>query len=460
MKRMKKNLPIRISLFAMLFMFTSNVMKAQDTPVATEEKANPMDTLVANVKNLNDNMSILKKIKFSGYIQAQFQATDSTGTKSFAGGDFPTYADKRFMLRRARLKAEYNGTNSQYVFQVDATEGGFKIKEIYLKYNIPALKNIFSLTVGNQNRPFGYEIGYSSGSSESPERGRMSQIIFNDEYDLGAMLTVQAPKSMPLLNAFKLEAGMFNGTGSGVADFDKQKDFISHLTFNKTFNEKINIGAGVSYYDGAWRQGSKYVYSMNDLGAGVNGFKCDSTATNIGSYTTSKRQYMGADLQINIDWFLGMTSLRGEYIQGQQPSIASAGPKGTANPAPTATNSSGAPTTTDKTYIRNFNGAYFYFVQNIGQTKHQLVAKFDWYDPNTKVAGNDVSAKIGTTSTNLSASDIKYSTLGVGYIYKATENLKFTLFYDMVKNETSTGMKGYTQDLKDNVLTCRVQYKF
>ena len=57
------------------------------------------------------------------------------------------------------------------------------------------------------------------------------------------------------------------------------------------------------------------------------------------------------------------------------------------------------------TYIRHFNGAFFYFLQNIINTKHQLLVKYDWYDPNTKVKGNE----IGKPGTNLTAADIKFS---------------------------------------------------
>jgi len=33
------------------------------------------------------------------------------------------------------------------------------------------------------------------------------------------------------------------------------------------------------------------------------------------------------------------------------------------------------------------------------------------------------------------------------------------LWYDLVKNE-STALTGYTNDLRDNVFTCRLQFRF
>ena len=93
--------------------------------------------------------------------------------------------------------------------------------------------------------------------------------------------------------------------------------------------------------------------------------------------------------------------------------------------------------------------------------KNQLIVKYDEFDPNTDVSGTAIGAD-NTTS----ASDVKYSTLGLGWIYHWDANVKFTVYYDMVTNEkvlSSTKVASlypYTNDLKDNVLTVRMQYKF
>jgi len=411
-----------------------------------EVELTPFDTLAKSVTELQSDLGLLKKIKLSGYMQAQYQFCDSNGVKSYAGGDFPANNDKRFTLRRARLKATYNGNFTQYVFQIDANEKGFSIKDMYAKVTEPWLQTV-SLTFGCQNRPFGNEIGYSSSMRESPERGRMSQVIFPGERDLGAMLTFQLPKTSRF-NFLKLEAGLFNGTGPGTVEFDKQKDIIGHLSMNKsTKNEILNFGAGVSYYKGGWRQGNKFVWeegTINTTSGDITGFVVDSTTTNLGQY--NKREYIGVDLQLNIDLPIGLTTFRAEYIQGTQPGIATSSASPSAQP-------------TADTYIRNFNGAYFYFVQNIMQTKFQVVVKYDWYDPNIKVSGKDIVDVVDSKKTKLSSTDIMYSTLGLGFAYKWDENIKLTAYYDMVQNET-TKLKGYTKDLPDNVLTIRMQYKF
>ena len=83
------------------------------------------------------------------------------------------------------------------------------------------------------------------------------------------------------------------------------------------------------------------------------------------------------------------------------------------------------------------------------------MVKYDWYDPNSKVE----KAEIGKPSTNLTLADIKFSTIGLGYAYYLNPQTKVILYYDIVRNE-KTQLTGYTTDLKDNILTCRLQFRF
>src|ERR1041384_3897762 len=85
--------------------------------VNAQENANPLDTLAQSVMKMQSRMDVMSRLKLSGYIQAQFQVADSNGAASFAGGNFASNVDKRFMVRRGRLKATYDGNLSQYVLQ-------------------------------------------------------------------------------------------------------------------------------------------------------------------------------------------------------------------------------------------------------------------------------------------------------------------------------------------------------
>ncbi|HLG41001.1 MAG TPA: hypothetical protein VI461_15075 [Chitinophagaceae bacterium] len=407
--------------------------------------AQPKDTLSEIVKGLQTDLKALKKLKISGYLQAQVQFADSNGIASYAGGSFNANTDKRFSVRRGRIKFVYDNSLSKYVLQVDVTEKGVGIKDAYVRFTDPWAK-AFHITAGVFDRPFGFEIGYSSSSREAPERGRMSQIIFPGERELGMMLTIQLPKKSRF-HFLKFDAGMFNGSGPTAVDFDFQKDFIGRLRADKSFKEeKFKIGGGFSYYSGGWRQGTNNVYSAGADSAGLSAFIQDNDTVNYGAIST--RQYMGFDLQFSFKSVIGTTALRGEFISGNQPGTSSTTASPSAQPS-------------SDTYQREFNGAYLCFVQDIGKTKHQLVAKYDWYDPNTSVAGNDIGKSItGAGFSKTNKQDIKYSTLGLGWIWNWDKNVKITTYYDMVTNETSSNLAGYSKDLTDNVVTVRVQYKF
>ncbi len=422
------------------------------------------DTTQATLVRYGQALELLNRIKVSGYVQAQFQYADSAGQPSFNGGNFPAGTDKRFAIRRGRVKFQYDSqpgekgwSTSQYVLQLDVTEKGLAIKDAYLKMTDP-WTGWLSLTAGMQNRPVGYEISYSSNLRESPERGRMSQIIFPGERDLGFMLTVQAPKTSKW-NFIKLDAGIFNGTGArapglDASDYDKFKDVIGRLSISKsTPSEKIKYGVGVSGYFGGFRVDSVTVYTYGIDSGNVKGFIKESKAVDnynngaVGSRDMTKRNYIGVDAQFAIDWFPGITTLRAEYIQGEQPAFSSS-------------SSSPAAISTADVYRRNFNGAYFYFLQNIGQSPLQAIVKYDWYDPNTDVEKDEIGKKVTSNAKATNATDVKYSTLGLGLSYRWDANVKVTAYYDVVTNEESANLKGFDKDLKDNVFTLRLQVRF
>ena len=432
-----------------------------------QESTNPIDTIATYVQKMNTSVTTLQKFKVSGYIQSQWQKADSMGIKSYSGGDFDSKMDNRFAVRRGRIKFSYTGTLSNYVLQLEATEKGVSIKDAYGNFTEPWLQ-AFTVTGGVFNRPFGFEVPFSSSSLESPERARFNQTLFPGEEDLGASITFQMPKTS-LWNFLKFEAGYFAGNGINP-EFDKKKDFIGHIGIQKaTSNEKIRFGFGLSYYNGGVYQGTKNVYKMKKIG-GVEVFSKVSADSTVGDF--NKRQYFGTDAQLTFETALGLTTLRGEYIFGTQPG----NDKSTTSPTSdftkvTATVKNGAVTvsTVPDSYLRNFNAGYICFIQSIAHTPLTFVAKYDFYDPNTKVNGNEIGQN--TTGTGIKATndtDLKYTTLGLGLIYAVSSNVKITAYYDMVANEKSKNLKpdfsksnsNFAKDLKDNVFTLRLQYKF
>jgi hypothetical protein len=436
--------------------------------VNSQNKDSIIEHLVKKERVLEQDLDSLEhsiektknRLKISGWVQFQYQHTDTAGAKNFDGGDFPTNSNNRFMIRRGRVKFSYTEKNILYVFQLNASERGVNIVEIYGKITDKWTKS-FSLQTGIINRPFGFEIQQSSSERASPERSRWTQTFMPNERDLGAMLTFQ-PTAKQKLSGLKIDAGFFNGTGiavsgtgtspgsavgttgvNGFTDFDKYKDFIGHIVYYKTV-KKNKFGVGFSHYNGGFAYQNNKVY---------NSISTDSTGSkvwNMADTTTKKyknglapRVYYGVEGFVNFKTKLGTTIIRGEYFWGTQTG------RDVDTRSPQAT-----PGITDAMYVRSFNAGYIYLIQKILNSKHDIVFKYEWYDPNTKISNSDLNGING-----MKQGDIKYTCLGVGYNIAITEQVKFMLHYNMVHNEI-TKIKGYTYDLKDNVLTVRMQYRF
>ena len=394
-------------------------------------------------------LSMYKKfnrIYITGYLQPQYQVAASKGAKSFNGGDFPAAVDNRFMLRRGRLRFDYARLNADnqlsvyFVFQFDGTERGVFIRDFWGRV-FENKWQVFSFTMGMFARPFGYEVNMSSSDRESPERGRMEQLLMKTERDLGGMVSFEPRRKDHPLRHFKLDVGLFNGPGlPATADYDSYKDLIARATIKPwALSKKVTLSAGLSFFNGGFLQNTRYMYRYGESN-GIKTFLADSSLSNLN--TEAPRRYAGADIQVKFRQNAGYTELRAEYWQGTQTATASS----TETP-PALLN--------EPSYARRFNGVFIYLLHNIVNAHHQLGIKYDWYDPNTHVSGND----IGRPGSSLSAADIKYNTLGLGYINYINENVKLVLWYDIVKNE-STQLAGYTSDLKDNVFTCRLQFRF
>ena len=384
-----------------------------------------------------------ENLHIGGYMQPQFQVAQAKGASSYEGGNFSEFSNNRFMLRRARLKFDYilpskekDFPKALFTFQFDATERGVFVRDMFLRVYEPKSQNV-SVTMGLVARPFGFEVNLSSSYRETPERGRMSQILMPTERDLGAMFTYES-QNKGHKSPLKFDIGLFNGQGlAGPTDFDSYKDLISRLTLKSLdLSKTIFLSGGLSFFNGGWRQATKYKYEMSENGTKY--FVVDSSDSNIGD--KAPRQYYGADAQLGFRHGWGKTEIRAEYWTGKQP--------GTSN---STTNPGTMPLT--PTYIRNFNGAFFYFLQNIINPKWELMAKYDWYDPNNKAEKKE----IGTT--NLTAADIKFSTFGFGITRYFSGNFKILAYYDLIRNE-NTLLQGFTSDIKDDIFTLRMQVRF
>lgn len=402
------------------------------------------DTTEGGIKGKFSPDDKFNHVRVSGYLQTQYQIAQSKGINSYAGGDFSDHSSNRFMIRRGRVRFDYASFTKDdlpslhFVFQFNGSEKGVEIRDFWGRIYENKF-NVFSLTAGMFARPFGYEVNLSSSDRESPERGRMSQILMKSERDLGAMISFEPQKNNHPFNFLKVDAGIFNGQGlTGTGDYDSFKDFISRISIKPLpINKSILISGGLSYFNGGFIQNTKYVNSIKS--SPIPTFITDSSLTNLSE--KAPRKYYSADIQMKFKTKTGETVLRAEYWKGKQTSTYS---------------SSETPgeILDQPYYIRSFDGAFFYLLHQFND-KHQLGFKLDWYDPNNKVSG----LEIGKQFSNLNETDVKYTTYGAGYIYYFNKNAKIILWYDAVKNE-NTLLTGYSKNIKDNVFTCRLQFKF
>jgi hypothetical protein len=277
-------------------------------------------------------VELLERLKITGYLQAQFVDDERSRDELAAGG---TRNLDQFSIRRGRVKFTYQATRtSKFVLQPDITSSGVTLKDGYVELTEPWTPWKHTLTAGQFNWPFGFEIMYSSSSREVPERSRVVRALFPGERDRGIMLSGRG-----LAERFSYRVAIVNGTGtSSSSDLNQQKDFVGR----------------VGYKFGAFDLGAS-AYKGEDLVA---------TATRAAGVNFDKER-LGADFQ----WATPLPGLgvRGEYIRGKQ-----APASGTA-----------------RTQSHDVDGWYFYAVQKLG-TRHQLVLRLDEYDPDTDVNGNAV----------------------------------------------------------------------
>jgi hypothetical protein len=319
MRRMKLKRLLLATLLA------TPLVAQEPTPPEAPQEPPPQDETLVEMKNVLD---ALGKLKISGYLQAQYvqdeRSTDDLGKNL-----------DQFSVRRARVKFTYQATKTaKFVLQPDITSSGVTLKDGYVELTEPWTTWKHTLTAGQFNWPFGYEIMYSSSMREVPERSRVVRTLFPGERDRGLMLS-----GVGLQKRFTYRVAVVNGTGTGQSsDLNQRKDLVGR----------------VGYRFGAFDVGAS-AYTGSDLVATTR----DATGEEF------DKERMGVDFQ----WATPLPGLgiRGEYIQGKQ--------------APS--------TNTARTESHDVDGWYFYAIQSLGK-RHQLAVRVDEYDPDTDVDGNAV----------------------------------------------------------------------
>jgi hypothetical protein len=307
---------------------------SDEVPAATDEEvAGRVESLGEAFTEMRNTVEALNRMRLSGYLQAQY-VNDERSTNELSSPTATRNLDQ-FSVRRARVKFTYQfSPTSRFVLQPDIATSGVSLKDGYVEFTEPWTSWKNTLTAGQFNWPFGFEIMYSSSSREVPERSRVVRTLFPGERDRGVMFS-----GLGMGERLSYRVALVNGTGTAQSfDFNKRKDVVARVGYSFGI---VDVGASA--------------YRGEDL---------VTTSTNARGREFDKERY-GVDVQ----WITPLPGLgvRGEYIAGKQ--------------AP----SSG----TTRTESHDVDGWYLYAIQNLG-TRHQLAVRLDEYDADTDVDNNAI----------------------------------------------------------------------
>jgi hypothetical protein len=312
---------------------------AQEPAVDVAALQGKVESLAEQLAETRNDVSGLKRLKFSGYVQARYAWREvglPDGAPVFAYNTSPAAAipQNGFFIRRARLKGVFDADLAQLVLQIDAVPAGVTIKEGYASIKLP---KGWAIDAGLQLFPFGYEVfSRSSSDLDTLERAAVTTAFLAGEYDLGVALKGKA-------GPVNLKVGLFNGNGVNAGlnglDNDQMKDVIGRAT--------VDLGMVTGGLSGWY--GKTIDWSRED------DKKFD-------------RYRVGADVQVYLDLLpVGGTAVKGEYIWGRTTMGPGAGGAGGNLPA----NTSDAPVPTG-------SGWYAILTQNVFSW-NQLAIRYEQY---------------------------------------------------------------------------------
>jgi hypothetical protein len=291
-----------------------------------------VDALAEQLAEMKGDVSGLKRLKISGYVQPRFAWREDAIYEKGA----PT--QDGFHIRRGRFKAVYDAAEwATFALQLDATPSGVGLKEAYATMKLPVPWGL-AVDAGLQLMPFGYEVGVrSSADLDLLERASFSRTFLKGEYDVGVALR---GKNGPL----NFKVGLFNGNGVDAAsgkDNDQRKDVIGRVGFD-----------------------------LGSVTGGVSGWYGKTIAYTLGDNKQYDRARVGADLQVFLDLLpIGGTAIKGEYLWGK---------------TQIGTGSGGAG---DALGVIGW-GWYGILTQNVGRW-NQLAFRYEQFNPDVKLDRND-----------------------------------------------------------------------
>ncbi len=214
---LSKKLKLIVSFAALLLVVANTNILAQTVEEKVSTLEGKVDGVADRTTELENTVSNLAKLKISGYVQPQWVWTgiDTVGKNGDINNN-PQITRSYFQIRRGRVKFTYKSGDIGAVIYPDITEQGVVIKEVYASWDFAHDKGMtmLNLQMGAMNRPFGYEIAYSSSVREVVERSVAENRLFNGERDLGIQIGYT-----PVFGDLRpvLELGLYNGSDNFAA---------------------------------------------------------------------------------------------------------------------------------------------------------------------------------------------------------------------------------------------------
>ena len=390
---------------------------AADTAAVTRAELHGLlDGLNEQIQTLQADTDKLKKVKFSGYVQARTEFSEASNDSvrvSGSGGTITSPNATRFYIRRARVKLTYDSSPlSQAVVYFDGgADRAIRLLEAYVTLLDPWTPlHDHQLTLGQFNVPFGYEIERSSSVRELPERSSAENVLFSGERDRGLKIESQWRPQLRTVVA------ILNGGGVNSADFP-----------NTDPTRGKDVVGRVRWAQGAWD-------------AAVSGYWGRQVTPLTGTDVLTDKTRIGFDAQGF--WTLpqiGGGSLRVEFYSGHDVNADSVR---TLVVAPTTANpnrllKAGA----DGSHLAtDMRGGYVMAVQNLGE-RFQAVARFDTYDANV----------------DLDHDQFDRWSLGLNAFFDGFTRVSVS--YDAITTDAPAAGGRFT-DPHDNLWTLQLQHKF
>ena len=416
---------------------------AQPTPAelaVSAPVAERVEGLAAKVDGIDESLAATKasvdklsKLKVSGYIQARFEwHADSADGLNTAGKPAST---NRFFVRRGRLKTLYDGTNAEYMLQIDATGDGVVLKDAEATFVDTWSPLGLRLTVGQFKWPFGYEILQSSGDREMPERSLVIRKQFPGERDRG--FRVQGK-----YDQLRFAAALVNGNGTqdsiyGTSEQSGFKDLVARVGgdfewlvfgvsgyWGRTFDTTVPAAATLAWTD----------KNMDKM---VTADELAGTAAKIASIRRFSVLRMGLDAQLYFDIpSLGGLAVKGEFVLAKR-----------GNLDPGATDATTMTLIPQSCYDTTAIGWIVTAVQNFGDNVG-AVLRVDSYDPNYS---KSVDPGCPVSFVTAGKGD-RTVTTGGGLLLHGSSNIKATLTYEHLSEQGKT--------VANDIFTAQLQARF